>query len=109
MGNVEAQSLDLDVLLSEILGQVLIFVGSVEFSGCLKVIYVGDAFFGIFSGDAVLFDCLGDNFFSGLVFVPLDHVIGDFVDHVNGTRIAVEHDIKTFKLITVDHLKLPFT
>ena len=47
MGNVQAQSLDLEILLSEILGQVLVFVGSVELTGCLKVIYVGDAFLGI--------------------------------------------------------------
>ena len=104
VGNVQAQSLDLEILLSEILGQVLIFIGSIEFSGCLKIVNVGDAFLGVFFGDAVLFDCLGNNCISGLILIPLDHVIGDLVDHVNRTRIAVEHDVQTFKLITVDHL-----
>ena len=109
VGNVEAQSLDLEVLLSEVLGQVLVFVGSVELTDCLKVIYVGDAFLGIHFCNAVLFDSFGNNSIGGLILIPLDHVIGDLVDHVNRTRIAVEHDVQTFKLITVDHLKLPFT
>ena len=87
---------------------MLVFVWSVEFACCLKVIDVGDAFLGIFSCDAVLFDCFGDNIFCWLIFVPLDHVIGDFVDHVNRTRIAVEHDVKTFKLIAVDHVNSRF-
>jgi len=107
--NVEAQSLDLDVLLSEVLGQVLVFVGSIELSGCFKVIYVCDAFLGILFCNAVLFDSFGNNSIGGLILIPLDHVIGDLIDHVNRTRIAVEHDVQTFKLITVDHLKLPFT
>ena len=48
VGNVQAQSLDLEILFPEILGQVLVFIGSIEFSGCLNIVNVGDAFLSIF-------------------------------------------------------------
>ena len=64
VGNVEAQSLDLEILLSEIPGQVLVFVGSIELAGSLEVIDICDALFGIFPGDVMFGDCLFDNLFS---------------------------------------------
>ena len=47
--HVKAQSLDLYVLLTEVLSQMLILVGSIELACGLEVIDVGDAFFWIMS------------------------------------------------------------
>ena len=47
--NVKAESLDLYVLLTEVLGKMFVLVGSIELACGLEVIDVGDAFFCIIS------------------------------------------------------------
>ena len=104
MGHIQAQCLDGEVPLPEVSGKSFELVGRIQFAGFLKGIDVRQAFFRFFAGNAVFGDRLGDNIFRRLGLIPPDHVISHGIDHVDRTRMTIEHNVKSVKLIAVNHI-----
>ena len=104
VGHMQAQRLDGEVPLPEVSGKSFELVGRIQFAGFLKGIDVRQAFLRFFAGNAVFGDRLGDNIFRRLGLIPPDHVISNGIDHVDRTRMTIEHNVKSVKLIAVNHI-----
>ena len=87
-------------------------IGGEELTGIAQLFNLLVAFVDVGFGHvltvAVFFQHSGGNRLAAFGLEQANHVIGNFIDKVDGAGTDIEHDVHAAEFITVYHLKNPF-